>query len=89
MLSIIFLNELKNFNNKKCPALFIVSEEDKVVDAKKTLKIAEQWGGKSFINLVKCGPNDDPYAHVLAGDIKSPTQTDKLVKTSLAWIKSL
>ena len=79
----------QNFNNKKCPALFIVSEEDKVVDAKKTLKIAEQWGGKSFINLVKCGPNDDPYSHVLAGDIKSPTQTNKLVKTSLAWIKSL
>ena len=79
----------QNFNKKNCPALFIVSEEDKVVDAKKTLKIAEQWGGKSFINLVKCGPNDDPYSHVLAGDIKSPTQTNKLVKTSLAWIKSL
>ena len=79
----------QNFNKKKCPALFFVSEEDKVVDAKKTLKIAEQWGGKSFINLVKCGPNDDPYSHVLAGDIKSPTQTNKLVKTSLAWIKSL
>ena len=79
----------QNFNNKKCPALFIVSEEDKVVDAKKTLKIAEQWGGKSFINLVKCGPNDDPYSHVLAGDIKSPRQTNKLVKTSLAWIKTL
>ena len=79
----------QNFNKKKCPALFIVSEDDKVVDARKTLKIAEQWGGKSFINLVKCGPNDDPYSHVLAGDIKSPTQTNKLVKTSLAWIKSL
>ena len=69
--------------------LFIVSKEDKVVDTKKTLKIAEQWGGKSFINLVKCSPNEDPYSHVLAGDIKSPTQTNKLVKTSLAWIKSL
>ena len=79
----------QNFDKKNCPALFIVSEEDKVVDAKKTLKIAEQWGGKSFINLVKCSPNDDPYSHVLAGDIKSPTQTNKLVKTSLAWIKSL
>ena len=79
----------QNFRKKNCPALFIVSEEDKVVDAKKTLKIAEQWGGKSFINLVKCGPYDDPYSHVLAGDIKSPTQTKKLVKTSLAWIKTL
>ena len=58
-------------------------------NARKTLKIAEQWGGKSLIHLVKCGPNDDPYSHVLAGDIKSPTQTNKLVKTSLAWIKSL
>ena len=36
----------QNFDKKNCPALFIVSEEDKVVDAKKTLKIAEQWGGK-------------------------------------------
>ena len=79
----------QNFDKKNCPALFIVSEEDKVVDAKKTLKIAEQWGGKSFVNLVKCGPYDDPNSHVLAGDIKSPTQTEKLVKTSLAWIKSL
>ncbi len=79
----------QNFNKKNCPALFIVSEEDKVVDAKKTLQIAEQWGGKSLVNLVKCGPYDDPHSHVLAGDIKSPTQTEKLVKTSLAWIKSL
>ena len=79
----------QNFNKKNCPALFIVSEEDKVVDVKKTLQIAEQWGGKSFVNLVKCGPYDDPQSHVLAGDIKSPTQTEKLVKTSLAWIKSL
>ena len=79
----------QNFDKKNCPALFIVSEEDKVVDAKKTLKIAEQWGGKSFVNLVKCGPYDDPNSHVLAGDIKSPTQTEQLVKTSLAWIKSL
>ena len=79
----------QNFNKKNCPALFIVSEEDKVVDAKKTLQIAEQWGGKSLVNLVKCGPYDDPQSHVLAGDIKSPTQTEKLVKTSLAWIKSL
>ena len=79
----------QNFHQKNCPALFIVSEEDKVVDVKKTLQIAEQWGGKSFINFVKCGPHDDPQSHVLAGDIKSPTQTEKLVETSLAWIKSL
>ena len=79
----------QNFNKKNCPALFIVSEEDKVVDAKKTLQIAKQWGGKSLVNLVKCGPYDDPHSHVLAGDIKSPTQTEKLVETSLAWIKSL
>ena len=79
----------QNFRKKNCPALFIVSEEDKVVDVKKTLQIAEQWGGKSLVNLVKCGPYDDPHSHVLAGDIKSPTQTEKLVKTSLAWIKSL
>jgi len=78
-----------NFNKKTSPALFIVSEDDKVVDVKKTLQIAEEWGGKSFINLVKCGPFDDPQSHVLAGDIKSPTQTEKLVETSLAWIKSL
>ena len=79
----------QNFYKKTCPALFIVSKEDKVVDAKKTLQIAEQWGGQSFVKLVKCGPYDDPQSHVLAGDIKSPTQTEKLVKTSLAWIKSL
>ena len=78
-----------NFNKITCPALFIVSEEDKVVDVKKTLQIAKLWGGKSLVNFVKCGPYDDKHSHVLAGDIKSPTQTDKLVKTSLAWIKSL
>jgi esterase/lipase len=78
-----------NFDKKTSPALFFVSEEDKVVDVKKTLQIAEQWGGKSFINFVKCGPYDDPQSHVLAGDIKSPMQTEKLVQTSLAWIKSL
>ena len=78
-----------NFSGKACPALFIISQDDKVVDAKKTLQIEKKWGGKSSVYLVHCGPNDDPNSHVIAGDIMSPSQTNELVETSLAWIKSL
>ena len=78
-----------NFSEKVCPALFIISQDDKVVDAKKALQIEKKWGGKSSVYLVHCGPNDDPNSHVIAGDIMSPSQTNELVETSLAWIKSL
>ena len=78
-----------NFSEKVCPALFIISPDDKVVDAKKALQIEKKWGGKSSVYLVHCGPNDDPNSHVIAGDIMSPSQTNELVETSLAWIKSL
>jgi hypothetical protein len=53
------------------------------------LQIEKKWGGKSSVYLVHCGPNDDPNSHVIAGDIMSPSQTNELVETSLAWIKSL
>jgi hypothetical protein len=78
-----------NHSQQISPALFILSEQDEVVDAKKSLQIAKQWGGKSSTHLVNCGPNDDPNSHTIVGDIKSPNQTKQLVETSLAWIKSL
>ena len=78
-----------NYSQQISPALFILSEQDEVVDAKKSLQIAKQWGGKSSTHLVNCGPHDDPNSHTIVGDIKSPTQTKQLVETSLAWIKSL
>ena len=78
-----------NYSQQISPALFILSEQDEVVDARKSLQIAKQWGGKSSTHLVNCGPHDDPNSHTIVGDIKSPTQTKQLVETSLAWIKSL
>jgi len=69
------------------PALFIVSDEDTVVDAKTTYKVASRWGGLNKLVDVKLGPNDDPSSHVLAGDILSPGKTQELTEQTVSWLR--
>lgn len=35
------------------------------------------------------GPEDDPDAHVIAGDIMSPGQTESAAERMLEWIRGL
>jgi len=71
------------------PALFWFSLEDKVVRPELTLEVAAAWGGPTRVVHPELGPDDDPYAHVIAGDILSPSQNAATVEGILDWIGDL
>jgi len=73
----------------RLPALFWFSDNDRVVRADITRKIADRWGGPTTIQTVTMGPDDDPSSHVIAGDILSPGQTDAAAAGMISWISGL
>ena len=78
-----------DISTAQTPALFYFSHEDQVVDPANTIDIASRWGGKTTTITVTMGAGDDEYAHVIAGDIVSPEQTDATTTAMLDWIKGL
>lgn len=68
------------------PALFRIADEDSVVRADLTRSVAGQWAGPSVLQVVKMEAGDDPNAHVIAGDIYSPSQTDRAVQDILDFL---
>lgn len=73
-----------DFARADIPALFWFSAGDETVRPDKTREIAGRWGGAATVNEVTVGPGDDD--HVIAGDIRSPGQTDAAVAGMLAWL---
>ncbi|MBL4540323.1 MAG: alpha/beta hydrolase [Rhodobacteraceae bacterium] len=69
------------------PALFVFSDADTVVDAVAIRDVAARWGGPLERMLVAPGPGTDPAAHVLAGDILSPAQTDAVTSGIIDWAR--
>ncbi|MEM9582416.1 MAG: alpha/beta fold hydrolase [Pseudomonadota bacterium] len=71
------------------PALFIFSDDDAVVDAETTRAISTKWGGPVTLVPRVMGEGDDPFNHVIAGDILSPSQNAETVDIITNWIKEL
>ena len=71
------------------PALFYFSPNDKVVRPEKTVWVAGRWGGPASVETAVLGPNDDPLAHIIAGNIVSPDQNKRAFQNILSWIKQL
>ncbi len=71
------------------PALFIYSPQDTVVRASEIERVAENWAGPKEIWAVDVGAGDDPAAHVIAGDILSPSLTEPVSARILDWISGL
>ncbi|MBV2358326.1 alpha/beta hydrolase [Thalassococcus sp. CAU 1522] len=71
------------------PALWVFDDADRVVDHAVTREVAAAWGGPSQLHVVKVGPDDDSHAHVIAGDIMSPSMTQALSGTIADWIAAL
>lgn len=69
------------------PALFVFSDDDIVVRADATRAAADLWGGPVGLLPVRMGPGDDPNAHVIAGDILSPGQTEGIAAHILSWLQ--
>lgn len=72
------------------PALFVFSDEDRVVRADATREAAARWGGPVTLaaqDLPASGV--DPVGHVIAGDIMSPAMTGPVTRTVLDWVATL
>ncbi len=76
-----------DYGSVKLPALFYYSPDDGVVDAKATDAIAAQWGGAVEIKHPSLSENDDPFAHVIAGDILSPKQNQAALSIMQDWVE--
>src|SRR6187431_158976 len=68
----------------RVPALFVFSDQDKVVRPDLTRAIAARWGAPHEIVAVE--HSDDPYSHVISGDALSPSTTEALAERIAAWI---
>ncbi len=69
------------------PALFIISDSDKVVMPLETRRIAQVWGADWKIIPVE--NSEDPYQHVLAGDALSPSTTGDVAAKIIAWVREI
>lgn len=71
------------------PALFITSPEDRVIDPDTTADIAARWGAAARLEHPVLTAADDPWHHVLAGRVLSPSQTAPMVAMILDWARGL
>jgi len=78
-----------DYRQATIPALFVYSDADKVVDPTETARVASEWGARVEVMQVTLTAGDDPHAHLVAGDILSPSQTAPVVARILAWAKAL
>lgn len=69
------------------PALFVYSRQDRVVRPDKVREVAGRWGGPHAV--VEVGASGDPANHVIAGDIISPSTTERLAEDITGWLRSV
>lgn len=73
----------------RVPALFVYSAEDRVVDPAAIAAVIADWGGPVAQDVRRMQAGDDPYSHVIAGEIMSPGQTEPVIAAILAWARGL
>lgn len=71
------------------PALFVWSDDDRIVDHRISARVAAGWGGAATVRRVRTGPGDDPDSHVIAGDALSPGITAGLTDVVADWMTGL
>ncbi len=74
-----------DYSGVTIPALFLFADADLVVSPAATRRVAAGWGGDVTTEEVAPGDGDDPYSHVIAGDILSPSMTAPVVATIVDW----
>lgn len=72
-----------------CPALFMWSDRDRVLDPAAIRRAASTWGGDATRHPLTMTDCDDPMHHIIMGDILSPSQTDGAVDVIADWIRAV
>lgn len=78
-----------DYAQAKAPLLVFYSPEDHVIDPAAIGPVTGAWGGPVRIEERHMRPGDDPWSHVIAGDILSPGQTEETVALILDWAHGL
>jgi len=73
----------------KVPIMMWFSDEDKVVNAKWTRKIASMMGDNVTLHNPSLTDQDDSSHHGIIGDILSPSQTKVAVKKIINWLTQI
>ena len=73
----------------KVPIMMWFSDEDKVVNAKWTRKIASMMGDNVTLHNPSLTDQDDPSHHGIIGDILSPSQTTIAVSKIINWLAQI
>lgn len=71
------------------PALFLYAPADQVIDPARIPPVIEAWGGPTQVERREMQGDDDPYCHVIAGDILSPGQTEPVIAIITDWARGL
>lgn len=87
MAALVKLAAATNVETIKIPALFVLSDRDKVVRPELTKEIAARWGGPHELLLEDRA--EDPDQHVISGDTISPATTGPLAARIAEWIRSM
>ena len=73
----------------KVPIMMWFSDDDKVVNAKWTRRIASMMGDNVTLHNTLLTDQDDPSCHGIIGDILSPSQTSGAVDKLLNWLDQI
>ncbi|MCB2109910.1 MAG: alpha/beta fold hydrolase [Defluviimonas sp.] len=80
---------LADYKSVRVPALFLFARADQVVSAAETEAVAARWGGSVSVVEQVAGPGDDPYSHVIAGRILSPSRSAPVSELIAIWARNL
>jgi len=78
-----------DFTAVTLPLLIFYSPEDQVIDPAAIGPVASNWGGPVRVEERHMTAGDDPWSHVIAGDILSPGQTEEVTALILDWARGL
>lgn len=79
----------QDYSKAMMPLLVFYSLQDAVIDPDAISPVVTAWGGSVQIDERQMQAGDDPFAHVIAGDILSPGQTEAVTATIIAWARGL
>lgn len=78
-----------DYAQAKTPALFLYAPADQVIDPDRIPPVINAWAGPTQVELREMQGDDDPYSHVIAGDILSPGQTEAVIDIITDWARGL
>lgn len=89
MAALVREGRAQDYSRAKMPLLVFYAPEDQVIDPEAIAPLIASWGGSTQVDERRMTAGDDPYAHVIAGDVLSPGQTEAVVERILTWARGL